>query len=117
MVRLKVGNVFDDLGNLISFQFLNGAIKSFLFFLARGLHAHFNSLMVRLKVVVRRSTTTVKLYFNSLMVRLKDSLHNLLPVHHSNFNSLMVRLKADSISNVFPVDCHFNSLMVRLKVN
>jgi len=117
MVRLKVRNGYDYLGNLILFQFLNGAIKSLLFFLVKLSNIHFNSLMVRLKVVVRRSTTTVKLYFNSLMVRLKDSLHNLLPVHHSNFNSLMVRLKADSISNVFPVDCHFNSLMVRLKVN
>ncbi len=60
----------------MQFQFLNGSIKSGIYFPAFLFQNDFNSLMVRLKVYLKRHLTVLNQDFNSLMVRLKVTSAN-----------------------------------------
>ena len=70
MVRLKF-EVQGDLTQVITFQFLNGAIKIWRVGYSLKAIRNFNSLMVRLKLYTSLGVVPFSSDFNSLMVRLK----------------------------------------------
>jgi len=138
MVRLKDNFIFPYKPWWEPFQFLNGSIKSRCQLDQAVIYPHFNSSMVRLKVLKEGNIYCPIKYFNSSMVRLKALactcatvlctkfqflngsikriLHILPDKHKKNFNSSMVRLKVTSIFHQKYQLFHFNSSMVRLKV-
>ena len=93
VVRLKAFLDQFDRSNVFPFQFHSGSIKRTTFRLVRLKQTRFNSIVVRLKVVL----SAVPDY------------------DHSGFNSIVVRLKEVGLTPPLIVDDGFNSIVVRLK--
>ena len=120
------------------FQFHKGTIKTTVLPSTLSTFAHFNSIKVRLKLIILQVFYHVLSNFNSIKVRLKPSTRlyknarllfqfhkgtiktafNQKPTRYSSdFNSIKVRLKLLPQARVYKMFLDFNSIKVRLKQN
>ena len=123
---------------LSTFQFHKGTIKTTVLPSTLSTFAHFNSIKVRLKLIILQVFYHVLSNFNSIKVRLKldppsrwelppkfqfhkGTIKTTLCNNHClsllHFNSIKVRLKLTSLSQVASNTRYFNSIKVRLKLH
>ena len=77
---------------------------------------NFNSIKVRLKLLISWKFVLIVPYFNSIKVRLKLCVLGFYLKCGNNFNSIKVRLKQKRPPSKEPPAANFNSIKVRLKL-
>ena len=118
IVRLKDSIVGFPVITCIMFQFYDSPIKSEYYFDKRAEEISFNSMIVRLKVLLLTSTRSSHFsfqFYDSPIKSLRRTRRTVCGA--ASFNSMIVRLKECSRGNRLdvPREC-FNSMIVRLKV-
>ncbi len=97
------------------FQFHIGAIKSLSGYRDNTLLCHFNSTLVRLKVMPCHALAVLQ-KFQFHICAIKSIFSNIESPSVADFNSTLVRLKEYKPMGMPGVNFNFNSTLVRLKV-
>ena len=98
------------------FQFHKGTIRTMMQDMAAKHPEYFNSIKVRLELIVLFHFLNVMCYFNSIKVRLERDTGLKRQNRLTHFNSIKVRLERFRLHLVWIYISYFNSIKVRLEL-